>query len=101
MGRGTRVAILSFGALAFSAFLSARRRARLASGTRGFVEDIMPSVGEATPSAPQGEPVANEAHAPGHRRRGLPEPEVPPAPRRLGWRPFAKHRRGLRHPGRG
>ena len=47
-------------------------------------------------------PTPDPAHAPGHRHLRLPERirrQAPPAT--VLQRPFAKHRHGLRHPGRG
>jgi hypothetical protein len=61
----------------------------------------MPSVGGDIPSAA---PTANadEAHAPSHQHLPLiAEVREEPAPSTVRSRPFAKHRRGLRHPGKG
>jgi hypothetical protein len=54
-----------------------------------------------TPSAAP-TPTADNAHAPGHQH--LPWTTAisdQPEPSPVRERPFAKHRRGLRHPGRG
>lgn len=84
--------------LAAGAFARARRRARAAG--RGFVEDIMPSVLEEPPTPKMAG--FDDAHAPGHRHLPL-EGWVSDAaePAQVRSRPFAKHRHGLRHPGRG
>jgi hypothetical protein len=78
-----------------------RRRGRLGEAAEGFVDTVMPSIGRDAPAKTPPEGI-DEAHAPGHRHlpwraKAVEEPvtegEVS--------RPFAKHHRGLRHPGRG
>lgn len=99
----TRLAALAGSAAAGSAIAVGtvarlRRRARLRAAGRGFVEDVMPSILEPTRSADG----LDEAHAPGHRhlvRRRAVNDGAGTLP--VGTRPFAKHRHGLRHPGRG
>ncbi len=103
MGNRSRFVTVAAGsAAAVAALTRARRRARLASATEGFVDDIMPSVLQETPSSGLPVPSADEAHAPGHRHLHWSGTETDePAPRPVRVRPLAKHRRGLRHPGRG
>jgi hypothetical protein len=83
------------------AVLRARRRARLRRAAEGIADAIMPSVADEAPSTTP-VPVSDEAHAPGHQHLPmtgsvLEEPAPPP----VRERPFAKHRHGLRHPGKG
>lgn len=103
MGNRSRfaAAAAASAAVAVDVVVRARRRARLASATRGIAEEILPSVLDNAPSATLPGPVADDAHAPGHRhlRRSetvVGEPE--PGPERASR--FAKHRHGrLRHQG--
>jgi hypothetical protein len=77
-----------------------RRRARLRRAAEGIGETLMPSVAEGMPSAlPL--PAGDEAHAPGHRHLSTAAIDDEPTPPPVRQRPFAKHRRGLRHPGKG
>lgn len=97
MAMRRKLAAVAGSVLAAGALARVRRRAR--AGGRGFVEDVMPSVLEAPP-----EPAMagfDEAHAPAHRHVPLARRLDGNAPRRVASRPFAKHRHGLRHPGRG
>ena len=81
--------------------MRARRRARLRQASEGFVDAVMPSVGNEVPSAAP-TAVADEAHAPGHQHLPLTgEVREEPTPSTARSRPFAKHRHGLRHPGSG
>jgi hypothetical protein len=94
----TAAASIAGTTLAAGALVRARQRALNAG--KGALEDLMPSVLE---HAPEPEMAGfDAAHAPGHRhlplarwarRRQTPQVGAP--------RPFAKHRHGLRHPGRG
>jgi len=89
------------GVAGIRAFMGARRRARLSQAVEGIGEAIMPSVADEAPSTtPVG--IGDEAHAPGHRHLQVTtEVRGEPAPPPVRERPFAKHRRGLRHPGKG
>jgi hypothetical protein len=100
MGSRSKLIVVTAGSAAFAAraLSRARRRARLAGSTKGIAEVIMPSVVEETPSAQQ-RVITDESHAPGHQhltRREMAAPEPEP----VYDRPFAKHQRGFRHPGR-
>ena len=102
MGNRSKLVVVTAGSAAFAAraLSRARRRARLAASTKGIAEVIMPSVVEETPSAQQ-RLITDESHAPGHQhlmRRAMNASESEPEP--VDDRPFAKHQRGLRHPGR-
>ena len=98
MGTRRKLAAAAAGsALAAGALARFRRRARAAG--KGFVEDVMPSVLEQLPEPTM--PGFDEAHAPGHRHVPLIGRSDGATPRRVNSRPFAKHRHGLRHPGRG
>lgn len=103
MGNRSRFLAVAVGsAAAIGTLARARRRARVVSAGEGFVEDIMPSVLQEAPSTAPPVPTADEAHAPGHQhlhRRGTDTDGPVPRPMRV--RPFAKHRHGLRQPGRG
>lgn len=106
MGNRSKLAVAAAGsAFALGMARRKRRRARAMAAGRGFVEDVMPSVldtGPAAGPAAAGEVAPDEAHAPGHRHLtlgGRIAHEAPPP--RVRERPFAKHRHGLRHPGRG
>lgn len=79
--------------------ISALRRARRRASARAAANDTTASLAGAPPPSP---PVDDEAHAPGHRHLPLTaevRDERPPKP--VQERPFAKHRHGLRQPGRG
>ena len=80
------------------AVLRARRHARLEHAAEGIADAIMPSIADNRP--PEPEPVADEAHAPGHQHLGPIEDDDSPVPR-LRERPWTKHFHGFRHPGRG
>jgi hypothetical protein len=104
MGNRSRYVLISSAVAGFAgvrAAVRARRRARLGRAAEGFVDAIMPSVADKVPTAA---PIVidDEAHAPGHRHlemtAGVRDEPAPPAVRE---RPFAKHRHGLRHPGKG
>lgn len=100
MGNKSKLLVATAGSAAFAvrALSRARRRARFAQSTKGISEVIMPSVGDDASSEPP-LAVADESHAPGHRhlsRRKITSVE----PKIANARPFAKHQRGLRHPGR-
>lgn len=83
------------------ALVRARRRARLRRAAEGIVDVILPSVAEGAPPTAPGA-IGDEAHAPGHHHLRLtPEVREEPAPPPARHRPFAKHRHGLRHPGKG
>lgn len=103
MGNRSRIAAIAgtaVGVAGVRAVRRARRRARLRGAAEGIADALMPSIAEDTPSAVP-VPVGDEAHAPGHRHlpstAGLRDQ---PAPDTIGSRPFAKHRHGLRHPGK-
>lgn len=104
MGNRSRYVVISTAAAGIAgirALVRARRRARLRRAAEGFVDAIMPSVADKAPStAPT--VIGDEAHAPGHRHlemtAGVRDEPAPPPVRE---RPFAKHRHGLRHPGKG
>ncbi len=101
MGNRSRFVTATAGsaAIAVGAMVRARRRSRVAQATEGFAESIMPTP---TPRASSSGPVADEAHAPGHQHLHLGERELnEPRPKSTRVRPFAKHRHGMRHPGRG
>jgi hypothetical protein len=100
MENRSKFIVVTAGSAAFAAraLSKVRRRARLARTTKEIAEAIMPSVVEETRSA---NPLAvtDESHAPGHQhlaRREMTAAEPEP----VYDRPFAKHQRGLRHPGR-
>jgi hypothetical protein len=104
MGNRSRYVAVSsaaVGVVGVRALLRARRRARLRRAAEGIADAIMPSLADEAPSMT---PVAapDEAHAPGHQHMrmtaGVLEEPAPPPVRE---RPFAKHRHGLRHPGKG
>ena len=100
MANKSKVIMVTAGSAAFvaRALSRARRRSLLAATTKGIAEVVMPSVLEETPSTQQ-RVAGDEAHAPGHRHLARPfltERE----PNRVDDRPFAKHQRGFRHPGR-
>ena len=100
MGNKSKLIVVTAGSAALAARTLSRnrRRARLAASTNGIAEMIMPSALEKTPSAQQ-RVATDESHAPGHQhlmRREMTAPEPEP----VDDRPFAKHQRGLRHPGR-
>ena len=98
--RFTTIAGAAIGVAGIGAVRRARRRARLGQAVEGIADTIMPSAEREVPAA-SAVPVRDEAHAPGHRHLAFPaEPPEPPAAT-VGERPFAKHRHGLRHPGRG
>ncbi len=98
MAAGTAIGV----ATGIGAIRRARRRARLGSAAKAIGETIMPS----TATGPQATaaPVAlpDEVHAPGHRHLDSTDrirgEELPPL---LRGRPWARHRHGLPHPGRG
>jgi hypothetical protein len=104
MGNRSRYLVVSSaaaGVIGFRAMVKARRRARLRRAAEGIVDAIMPSVADETPSTT---PVAtgDTAHAPGHQHLQMTaEVRAESAPPQVRERPFAKHRHGLRHPGRG
>ena len=103
MGNRSRYVVVGSVAVGLggAALVRARRRARLGRAAEGFVDAIMPSVGEEASAAT---PVVagDEAHAPGHRHLELgAEVREEPAPPPFRERPFAKHQHGLRHPGKG
>lgn len=104
MGNRSRYVAVSsaaVGVVGIRALLRAGRRARLRRAAGGIADAIMPSVTDEAPSTTP-LPVPDEAHAPGHQHvrmtAGVREEPAPPPVRE---RPFAKHRHGLRHPGRG
>jgi len=87
---------------AFARSRHARRKARMASAVEGIAEAVLPSVVAETPAVDLPSATADVAHAPGHRHLAFDETNARPhGSRRVQSRPFAKHRRGLRHPGRG
>lgn len=105
MGNRSKYLVVSSAAAAgvagIRALARARRRARLRRAAEGIVDAIMPSVADEAPSMT---PVAvgDEAHAPGHQHLQMTtEVRDEPAPPPVRERPFAKHRHGLRHPGKG
>lgn len=99
MGNRSRYVVVGSAAAGMAglrALLRARRRARLRRAAGGFVDAVVPSV------AGEAGPIGDEAHAPGHRHVPLTaEVREEPAPPTVRSRPFAKHRHGLRHPGKG
>ncbi len=104
MGNRSRyvaVSAAAVGVVGIRALRRARRRARLGVAAEGIVDAVMPSVEDEAPSTTP-VPVADEAHAPGHQHMRMTadvvEETAPPPVRE---RPFAKHRHGLRHPGKG
>jgi hypothetical protein len=104
MGNRSRYVAVSsaaVGVVGVRAWRRARRRARLGRAAEGIADAVMPSVEAETPSTTP-VPVADDAHAPGHQHMrmtaGVLEEPAPPPVRE---RPFAKHRHGLRHPGKG
>ncbi len=91
----------ALGVAGVSAVRRARRRARLRGAAAEIVERLTRGVTDA-PLSTSLTPASDEAHAPGHRHvplAGDVRHEHAPPPVRE--RPFAKHRRGLRHPGKG
>ena len=103
MGNRSRYAAFGWAALGLAggrALVRARRRARLGRAAQGFVDSVMPSVGAVRSPAPA--TAGDEAHAPGHQHLAPTAEEIEEAaPAVVRFRPFAKHRHGLRHPGRG
>lgn len=98
--RAMLVAGATAGVVGYRAVRRARRRERLRQAGEG-IEDVLgpPPLGDSwmPPTS-----VADEAHAPGHQHLQVPQEvreQRPPAA--VHERPFAKHRHGLRHPGRG
>lgn len=95
------VAGAAIGVAGIGALRRARCRARAHRAAQGTADVTLSTVAEdRPPTSPLGG--GDRAHAPGHRhlamtahlRGGRP-------PRPVGARPFAKHRHGMRHPGRG
>jgi len=82
------------------AWARSRRRSRLARAAQDFAASVMSPPAPEVSTAAQ-PPAVDEAHAPGHRHRRWARWAPAPAPPASGTRPFAKHRHGLRHPGRG
>ncbi len=106
MGNRSRYVIVgsaAAGVVGVRAMLRARRRARLGQAAEGVADAIMPSVADKAPSTTP-VPDAGEAHAPSHQHLrttvgvGAREESAPPP---VGHRAFAKHRHGLRQPGKG
>lgn len=98
MAHRTRLAVVAGSVVAVGTLARLRWSARARAAGKGFVEDVMPSVLE-RPRAADG---LDEAHAPGHRHVPLARTAADgPEPHAVAARPFAKHRHGLRHPGRG
>ena len=79
------------------AALRAQRHARLEHAAEGIADAIMPSVADNIP--PEPEPIADEAHAPGHQHMTPVEADPPPVGR-LRKRPWLKNHGGLRYRGR-
>ena len=79
------------------AALRAKRHARLEHAAEGIADAITPSVADNIPSEP--EPIADEAHAPGHQHMAPVKADASPVPR-LRERPWMKSHRGLRCSGR-
>jgi hypothetical protein len=104
MGNRSRYVVIgsaTAGLAGVRALVRARRRARLRHAAVGFVDAVMPSVGDEVPSAAP-TAIADEAHAPGHQHLTLTaDMREERAPSRVRSRPFAKNRHGLRHPGKG
>lgn len=104
MGNRSRYVVVgsaAAGVAGVRALVRARRRARLRRAAEGIVDAIMPSVHD---SPPPTTPIAigDDAHAPGHQHIQITAEVRDEAPPPLVLeRPFAKHRRGLRHPGKG
>lgn len=103
MGNRSRFVVVgsaAAGVAGVRALVRAGRRARLRRAAEGFVDVLMPSVGGEAPST-ELPATGDEAHAPGHQHLPLPvEVDAKRTPSSGGSRPFAKHQRGLRHPGK-
>jgi hypothetical protein len=104
MQNKTRFAALAGAAVGVAGLRAAQRAHRHARRrqTAGDIADVVtPLVEEETPpTSPL--PAADKAHAPGHRHLPLTaEIRNQPAPPPVRERPFAKHRHGLRQPGKG
>lgn len=100
MGNRSKMVIATVGsaALAASALSIARRRRRFAVDFEGVSDELNSSEASESSTATTLTDV-DKAHAPGHRH--LSRHEAPSI--RSGhiyMRPFAKHQRGFRHPGR-
>ena len=81
-------------------FASSRRHSKLRKSRDSFAENLSPMV-STTQEPPPADPEMNEARAPGHRHlRWSKEAEEEPTPKPVRNRPFSRHQRGLRHPGR-
>ena len=88
--------------VALGTVVRARRRGRVDDATRGIGAAIMPTTLHGAESVAPQSPIADESHAPGHQHLHWSEETTDEArPRPVRERPFAKHRHGLRHPGRG
>lgn len=89
------------GVLGARALVRAGRRGGLRQALTGAVDAVMPSARRSWPVPATRPHDEDEAHAPGHAHLQPPARAAlfdgPPARAR----PFAKHRHGLRHPGRG
>jgi hypothetical protein len=77
----------------------ARRRAHAAGAAEGIAEAIQPSVADRAHATVE-QPQAGAAHAPGHAHLDRASIRTARDSGRSWPRPFAKHRRGLRQPGR-
>ena len=78
--------------------LKRRRRARLGRAAEGFADTVMPNR-DPVPEAVH-DMDGDEAHAPGHRHLPLADIADQREPVPVYERPFEKHHRGLRHPGK-
>lgn len=104
MGKRSRLAAVAGTAIGIAGLGVARRIwrwARRGGADEGATDALAPAVeGNRSPAPPR--PPVDEAHAPGHRHLSLrADVRDERAPRPVRARPFAKHQRGLRHPGRG
>jgi hypothetical protein len=76
----------------------ARRRVQMRRAAEGIVDSIMPSVADAV--GPSDRSSGDEAHARGHQHVPPTADEPVRHAAAAATRTFAKHQRGLRHPGR-
>jgi len=92
---GNRSKYVAVTAAAIGAAVAAKRRARWRAAADGIQDAIMPTHVIESPTDP--EPLADEAHAPGHEH--LPAPDGgEPGPAPLRGRPWTKHAHGMGHP---
>jgi hypothetical protein len=86
------------GAVGVRALVRASRRERAEHAAEGIADTILPTVAD---RAHYTEPrTGDDAHAPGHAHLDRAATREEATPKSVLSRPFAKHRRGLRQPGR-